>query len=65
MNAAKIFVVYVVDDVIPAVFQATQFDLQDQTRNQAWTRCMAVSAQGMILIESASAPVANFGGACP
>ena len=47
-------------------FAATQYDLQDQTANVAWTRCLSISAQGMIQIESATAPIANFlGGACP
>src|SRR5215469_12498411 len=46
-------------------FAPTQFDLQDQTQNQAWTRCMAISAQGMIQIESASVRNANFVGTCP
>ena len=47
-------------------FAATQFDLQDRTQNRAWTRCLAISNQGLIQMESASAPIANFpGGACP
>jgi len=47
-------------------FAPTQYDLQDKTANQAWTRCISISAQGMIQIESATAPIANFlGGACP
>ncbi|HEV2287082.1 MAG TPA: GspH/FimT family pseudopilin [Steroidobacteraceae bacterium] len=48
-----------------AAFAATQYDLQDKTANIAWTRCISISAQGMIQIESATAPTANFPGACP
>jgi len=46
-------------------FAATQYDLQDATQNKAWTRCLSVSNQGMIQIESATAPSATFVGACP
>jgi type IV fimbrial biogenesis protein FimT len=47
-------------------FAATQYDLKDATANNQWTRCISISAQGMIQIESAAVPIANFpGGACP
>lgn len=46
-------------------FAATQYDLQDATANNQWTRCISISAQGMIQIESAAVPAANFPGACP
>jgi type IV fimbrial biogenesis protein FimT len=48
-----------------AAFAATQYDLKDQTANNQWTRCISISAQGMIQIEQASVPTANFPGACP
>ena len=44
-------------------FAATQYDLKDVTANNAWTRCLSISAQGMIQIESAAVPSANF--PCP
>ena len=48
-----------------AGFAATQYDLKDSTANNQWTRCISISAQGMIQIESAAVPTANFPGACP
>jgi type IV fimbrial biogenesis protein FimT len=48
-----------------AAFAATQYDLKDATANNQWTRCISISAQGMIQIESAAVPSANFPGACP
>jgi type IV fimbrial biogenesis protein FimT len=53
-------------DGVGAAFAATQYDLKDATANNAWTRCLSISAQGMIQIETATAPIPNFpGGACP
>ncbi|HXY97501.1 MAG TPA: GspH/FimT family pseudopilin [Steroidobacteraceae bacterium] len=46
-------------------FGATQLDLQDQTQNNAWTRCMSISAQGNIQVEPATAPILTFVGVCP
>lgn len=40
-----------------AAFVATQFTLHDQTSNVAWTRCLVISAQGMITsVNHVSAP---------
>ena len=33
-------------------FAATQFTLHDKTANSAWTRCLLISAQGMIQTET-------------
>jgi type IV fimbrial biogenesis protein FimT len=46
-------------------FAATQYDLQEQTHSANWTRCISISAQGMIQIESAAVATANFPGVCP
>ena len=46
-------------------FAPTQFDLKDQTNNNAWTRCMSISAQGNVQIETPTITVATFVGACP
>ncbi len=48
-------------------FAATQYDLQDSTKNTAWTRCMQISAQGLVLTESAKAPITTgaWVGTCP
>ena len=50
-----------------AGFAATQYDLQDATKNTAWTRCMQISPQGLILSESAKAPITTgaWVGTCP
>jgi len=40
-------------------FAATQFTLHDPTSNTAWTRCLSISAQGMLQsMNHASAPAA-------
>jgi type IV fimbrial biogenesis protein FimT len=40
-----------------AAFVATQFTLHDKTSNTAWTRCLTISAQGMIqAVNHVSAP---------
>ena len=46
-------------------FAATQYDLKDVTASNTWTRCISISAQGMIQTESAAVPTANFPGGCP
>jgi type IV fimbrial biogenesis protein FimT len=37
-------------------FAATQFTLHDKTANSAWTRCLLISAQGMLQTETAQNP---------
>lgn len=39
-----------------AAFAANQFSLHDPTSNAAWTRCLLISALGMIQTESAQSP---------
>ncbi|HXZ59643.1 MAG TPA: GspH/FimT family pseudopilin [Steroidobacteraceae bacterium] len=41
---------------VNTAFAANQFTLHDPTANAAWTRCMQISAQGMIQTESAQNP---------
>lgn len=38
---------------VGVAFAATQFTLRDPTLNAAWTRCLQISAQGMIQTETA------------
>jgi type IV fimbrial biogenesis protein FimT len=50
---------------VGAAFAATQYDLQDRTASAQWTRCISISAQGMIQIKGALVANPNFPGACP